>query len=69
MTTKTINVPNISCGHCVSAIEDEVGSLGGVIDVHADLATKQVTINWDAPANWEKITTLLEEIGYPPSAN
>lgn len=65
MSTKTITVPNMSCGHCVATIEEEVGALGGVTDVTAELASKRVTIAWDAPANWEKINTILEEIGYP----
>lgn len=66
MDSKTVVVPNISCGHCVHTIEDEVGSLGGVTFVKADVASRQVVVRWDAPADWEKISTLLHEIGYPP---
>ena len=67
MTAKTFEVPNISCGHCTHTIETEVGELAGVKSVHADEATKQVTVEWDAPASWEKIESLLEEIDYPPA--
>jgi copper ion binding protein len=68
MQTKTVSVPNISCGHCVKTIEGEVGELGGVVTVKADEATKKVTVQWDEPQKWERIAALLEEIGYPAQA-
>ncbi len=67
MSAKTFEVPNISCGHCTHTIEMEVGDVQGVKTVHADEATKQVTVEWEAPATWEKIESLLEEINYPPA--
>ncbi|MFQ5401578.1 MAG: metal-sensing transcriptional repressor [Anaerolineae bacterium] len=66
MTSKTFNVPNISCGHCTHTIETEVGELAGVTRVKADQASKRVTVAWDAPATWEKIAAVLQEINYPP---
>ena len=30
MTTRTLSVPDISCGHCKSSIEGAVGPLDGV---------------------------------------
>ena len=65
METKVINVPNISCSHCTAAIEEEVGELSGVVSVSAEEATKQVTIQYQAPATWDEINETLEEIGYP----
>lgn len=67
MTTKTFTVPNISCGHCTHTIEMELGDLEGVQTVKADEATKQVTVSWEAPASWESITSLLQEINYAPA--
>lgn len=66
MTTKTFTVPNISCGHCTHTIESELGELAGVTSVQAAKDTKQVTVAWQDPANWEKINALLHEINYPP---
>ena len=66
MTTKTFTVPNISCGHCTHTIEMEVGELAGVTKVTAVQDTKQVTIEWNDPATWEKIHATLQEINYPP---
>ncbi len=67
--TKTVNVPNISCGHCVATIQREVGEVEGVREVKADQASKQVTISWDPDAtDWVAIETTLNEINYPPVA-
>lgn len=65
MQTKTVTVPNISCGHCVNTIKNEVSELDGIVNVDADEATKQVTIAWQAPQTWQTIRELLEEIDYP----
>jgi len=65
MTTVIYNIPNISCGHCVHTIKSEVGEMIGVTSVVADVATKQATIVFDAPATEEKIQALLAEINYP----
>ncbi len=67
MSSKTFSVPNISCGHCVMTIQNEVGELAGVTRVAADRATRMVTVEWDAPASWEQIKALLTEINYPPA--
>lgn len=69
MSSKTFEVPNISCGHCVMTIKNEVSDLAGVKSVSADQATKIVTVEWDAPATWEQIQALLVEINYPPAAS
>ncbi len=65
MAQETLTVPNISCGHCVSAIENELADLQGVTTVKADAATKTVTVVWEAPATMEGIRAALTEINYP----
>ncbi len=67
MTSKTFIVPNISCGHCTHSIETELGELAGVQSVRADEKTKEVTVAWEAPADWESIKTVLKEINYAPA--
>ena len=65
---KTVDVPNISCGHCVATIEREVGELDGVAAVRADAATKQVKISWDPETtDWVAIVETMEEINFPPA--
>ena len=66
MQTKSFKVPNISCGHCVQTIQNEVGDLSGVNRVTANQETQMVVVEWQAPQTWENIQTLLEEINYPP---
>lgn len=68
MSTITYLVPGISCGHCVHTIKTELGDLAGVSSVNAELDTKKVTIQFDAPATEEKIKQLLAEINYPVAA-
>jgi copper chaperone len=65
MDQETLRIPNISCGHCVSAIEAELAELDGVTTVKADAETKTVTVEWDAPASIEDIRATLTEINYP----
>jgi copper chaperone len=69
MLSKTFNVPNISCGHCVKTIEMEVGDLEGISSVKADERTRMVTVEWnEPPLTWSDIEGLLIEIDYPPAA-
>ena len=65
MTTITMKVPNISCGHCVHTIKSEVGELPGVKSVEAAMDSKLVTIGYDDPATREQIEALLAAINYP----
>ena len=67
MTTRTVTVPNITCGHCVKTIEREVGELEGVEKVAGDAASKNVTISWDPETtDWVVIEEHMKEINYPP---
>lgn len=65
MTSLTLNVPNISCGHCVHTIQSELSDLEGVEKVVASSDTKLVTVTFDPPADETKIKSLLTEINYP----
>ena len=68
MMTKTVDVPRISCGHCVMTIEREVGELDGVDSVKAEQASKRVTISWDPDAtDWVVIEDTMKEINFPPA--
>jgi copper chaperone CopZ len=65
MQTKTFKVSNISCGHCVHTIQNEVSELAGVTKVEASQETKTVTVEWGEPTSWDNIKALLAEINYP----
>lgn len=65
MKKQTFTVPNISCGHCVMTIENEIKALDGIHAVDGDPRSKTVAIEWEAPATLEKIKETLKEINYP----
>ena len=65
MSTITYQIPNISCGHCVNTIQNELSELEGVKKVVATLETKSVLIEFGPPATPEAIKEVLAEIDYP----
>ena len=65
MDTKSFIIPNISCGHCVMSIKNELGELEGVSKVEGDPEKKEITVDWEAPATLEKIMSTLNDINYP----
>ncbi len=64
METKTFSIPNITCGHCVMAIQRELGEIEGISKVEGDPEKKEIVVDWDAPATLERIKSTLEEINY-----
>ncbi len=69
MNTRTVTIPNISCGHCTHTIESEVADLEGVTLAEASQTEKTLKVEWTEPATWETIEELLKEINYPPSGD
>jgi copper chaperone len=65
MTTKTYNVPAISCGHCTATIERELKFVDGLQSVQAELDAKQVTVEVQSDDVLAEVEKMLEEIGYP----
>jgi copper chaperone CopZ len=68
MQSKTVTVPNISCGHCTHTVEMELRDITGVNSVKADIDSKQVVVEWGDPATWTQIEAMMVEINYPPAA-
>jgi len=65
MEKETLSIPNISCGHCVMTIKNELSEVDGVKSVEGDPDAKSIVIEWDSPASIEKIKETLKEINYP----
>ncbi|HDZ24421.1 MAG: heavy-metal-associated domain-containing protein [Deltaproteobacteria bacterium] len=65
MESKTFSIPNISCGHCVMSIKNELDEIQGVSNVEGNPEEKKITVEWDTPATLEKIKSTLKEINYP----
>lgn len=64
MTERVYNVPDISCDHCVKAINQELTKIPGVQHVNVNLANKIVTVQADATVSDNQIREGIEEAGY-----
>lgn len=60
-----LKVPNITCGHCVKSIKNELSELAGVTSVTGSPEDKTITVEWERPATMESIRNTLKEINYP----
>ena len=65
MAKETFSIPNISCGHCVNAIKNELNEMGGIKSVEGSPEAKTVDVEWEDPASLDKIKETLKEINYP----
>lgn len=66
MEKKTFYIPNISCGHCVNTIKNELEDLNGVSRVEGNQDKKEIAVEYESPATIEIIKDTLAEINYPP---
>jgi len=58
---RTYRVPAMTCGHCRSAIESEVGKVGGVHRVVVDLEAKTVAVDGGEDPD---IRAAIDEAGF-----
>ena len=63
MNTLTLNVPGMTCGHCESAVKNEVGHVPGVTAVEVDLESKDVTVT-GTDLDRSAIIAAIDEAGY-----
>ncbi len=64
MATSTYTVTGMTCGHCVNAVQTEVGKLEGVTDVAVDLSSGQVTVVAESTPDPAALQEAVEEAGY-----
>ena len=67
MEKQTFSIPNISCGHCVMSIKNELSEMEGVTTVDGNPENKTISVEWDSPVTSETIKDKLMEINYPAS--
>ena len=61
----TLSVPDISCEHCVHAINVSLGGLTGVESVVTDIPTKTVYLRFNPEqVSMKDIEVALDDIGY-----
>jgi copper ion binding protein len=64
MSTVTVNITGMSCGHCASSVREEVGSISGVTAVDVDLASGTVTVDSEHDVEADDIKRAVEDAGY-----
>ncbi|GAE27943.1 copper chaperone CopZ [Halalkalibacterium halodurans] len=65
MEQKTLKVNGMSCGHCISTIENNIGKLNGVNSVKVMLSEGKVNLNYDSGViSLDQIIHEIEEQGY-----
>ena len=69
MMDRTFNVPDMSCGHCKAAVEEELNRLPGVDRAEADVEKGIVEVSYDEGAvSTGDLEGAIEEAGYTVSA-
>ncbi|MEM5500261.1 heavy metal translocating P-type ATPase [Ahrensia kielensis] len=56
-----LSVPNMSCGACISKIENSMRSLEGVYNARANLTLKRLIVETDETVDCQKLIDLLQE--------
>ena len=66
---ETFSVPDVSCGHCKSAIESALRPVEGVAQAAVDVEARTVTVSYDgATVSRDRLISHLANAGYPVSA-
>jgi copper chaperone CopZ len=64
MSTATYTVVGMTCGHCVSAVTEEVSRVPGVSAVEVDLASGGLTVTSEGTVEERAVRAAVEEAGY-----
>ena len=65
MTTTTITVPEIHCGHCKESLEEAVGTLSGVASTQVSIHERTVAVEYDESVpSFIDIVAAIEDQGY-----
>lgn len=62
----TFSATGLTCGHCVSAVTEEVAAIEGVSDVQVELVkggASTITVTSAQPVTAEQIAAALDEAG------
>ena len=65
--TTTLPISGMTCGHCVSAVTQQLTALEGVQDVQVELVphgTSTVTVTSAAPLDGAAVRAAIDEAGY-----
>ncbi len=68
MSTASYTVTGMTCGHCVTAVTEEVGAVPGVTAVDVDLASGGLTVTSTETVDDGAVRAAVEEAGYEVAA-
>ncbi len=66
MTTSTYGITGLTCGHCASAVTEEVSEIDAVTDARVELVaggTSTLTVTSAAPVAREDLVAAIAEAG------
>jgi copper chaperone CopZ len=64
VSSNSYTVVGMTCGHCVSAVTEEVGQVPGVTGVEVDLASGRLTVTSEATVDDDAVRAAVDEAGY-----
>jgi copper chaperone len=67
MTTTTLQITGMTCGHCVRAVTDELTAQDDVQGVDVELVaggTSTVTVTSNKPLDGDAVRAAVDEAGY-----
>ena len=64
---ETVRIKGMTCSHCVQSVTTALTKLGGITDVHVDLASGRVTYKNPGAVGPERIATAIRQAGYEPA--
>ena len=65
--TATYDVVGMTCGHCVSAVQEELGTIDGVTEVTVDLVVdgaSRVMVTSEQALDEDVVRAAVDEAGY-----
>jgi len=64
MTTSEYEVTGMTCGHCETAVREEVGGIDGVERVDVSAATGKLVVTSTEPIDDAAVLAAVDEAGY-----
>jgi copper chaperone len=61
---QTFHVTGMTCGHCVAAVQEEVGAIADVTHVAVDLDSGRVTVGSVREVTSAEVAAAVDEAGY-----
>jgi copper chaperone len=64
MAQTTYRVQGMTCGHCASAVTEEITRIDGVRQVDVDVAGGSVVVTSEQPVDRDAVAAAVTEAGY-----